>query len=194
MAWTGDPTEGERLLTPIREAAPAVIDTIAPMDYTAVDQIYAEPEDPLPARESCALLNDLTPEAIDTFLNEVGPTARDCPLLLVELRHMGGALSRPAPVQDAVCARDATYFLESVAILPDPETAKAVEQATTALQQAMTPYGTGHTMVNIHGTPGTAADRARAWTPEAYEHLQKTKATHDPSNLLRYGHTVPPAA
>ncbi|MGI3223906.1 FAD-binding protein [Streptomyces sp. GTA36] len=79
VAWTGDPTEGERLLTPIREAAPAVIDTIAPMDYTAVDQIYAEPEDPLPARESCALLNDLTPEAIDTFLNEVGPTARNCP-------------------------------------------------------------------------------------------------------------------
>ncbi|MEV0937178.1 FAD-binding oxidoreductase [Streptomyces phaeochromogenes] len=194
VAWTGDPTEGERLLPPIRAAAPPVIDTIAPMDYTAVDQIYAEPEDPLPARESCALLHDLTPEAIRTFLDQVGPTATDCPLLLVELRHMGGALSRPAPTPDAVCARDATYFLESVAILPDPETAKAVEEATTALQQAMTPHGTGLTMVNIHGTPGTAADRARAWTPEVYKHLQQTKATHDPTNLLRYGHTVPPAA
>lgn len=171
-----------------------MIDTIAPMDYTAVDQIYAEPEDPLPARESCALLHDLTPEAIQTFLDQVGPTATDCPLLLVELRHMGGALSRPAPTPDAVCARDATYFLESVAILPDPKTAEAVEEATTALQQAMTPYGTGLTMVNIHGTPGTAADRARAWTPEVYKRLQQTKATHDPTNLLRYGHTVPPAA
>ncbi|MFD3505299.1 FAD-binding oxidoreductase [Streptomyces sp. NPDC058678] len=193
IAWTGDTAEGERLLAPIREAAPVAVDMVEEMDHAAVDRIYMEPQDPLPARESCALLRDLTPDAIRTFLDQVGPDNPDCPLLLVEIRHMGGALSDPAAVEDAICARDAEYFLETVAVLAAPPAAEAVEQATTALQRAMAPYGTGRTMVNIHGTPGDEADRARAWTPEVYAHLQQAKSTYDPDNLLRYGHTVTPA-
>ncbi|WP_329338319.1 FAD-binding oxidoreductase [Streptomyces sp. NBC_01352] len=193
IAWTGDPAEGERLIAPIREAAPVSVDTVEEMDYAEVDRIYMEPQDPLPARESCALLHDLTPAAVRTFLDQAGPAAQDYPLLLVEIRHMGGALSRPAAVEDAICARDAEYFLETVAVLAAPPAAEAIEQATTALQTAMAPYGTGRTMVNIHGTPGNEEDRARAWTPEVYAHLQQAKSTYDPENLLRYGHTVTPA-
>lgn len=193
VAWTGNAAEGERLLAPIRSAAPTVVDTVAEMDYTAVDQIYAEPQDPLPARESCALLHDLTPDAIRAFLDQVGPAVTDCPLLIVELRHMGGELARPAAVEDAVCSRDAGYLLETVAVLTDPQTAEAVEAATAALHTAMAPYGTGRTMVNVHGRPGNETDRARAWTPEAYSRLQHAKSTYDPANLLRFGHTVTPA-
>ncbi|MEV0171035.1 FAD-dependent oxidoreductase [Streptomyces sp. NPDC050803] len=193
LAWTGDAAEGENLLAPLRAAAPVVVDTVEEMDYTAVDRVYMDPQDPLPARESCALLRDLPEEAIRTFLAEVGPEAPDCPLLLIEIRHMGGALSRPAPVDDAVCARDAEYLLEAVGVLAAPPAAEAVEQATQSLNTAMAPYGTGRTMVNLHGTPGDATDRARAWTPEVYHRLQRTKSTYDPQNLLRYGHTVAPA-
>ncbi|MER6138214.1 FAD-binding oxidoreductase [Streptomyces sp. NPDC001815] len=194
IAWTGDPAEGERLLEPIRAAAPVVVDTVAEMDYTAVDQIYAEPQDPLPARESCTLQRELPPEAVRTLLDEAGPTATDCPLLVVQLRHMGGALARPPAVEDAVCARDAQYLLETVAVTPSPAAAEAVERATVAVHTAMAPYGTGRTMVNIHGTPGDDTDRARAWTPEVHSRLQHTKDTYDPANLLRFGHTIPPAA
>ncbi|KOG42674.1 FAD-binding oxidoreductase [Streptomyces resistomycificus] len=193
IAWTGDTEEGERLMAPIRAAAPVAVDTVEEMDYAAVDRIYMEPQDPLPARESCALLGDLTPDAIRTLLDQAGPSVEDYPLLLVEIRHLGGALSRPAAVEDAICARDCDYFLETVAILAAPPAAEAAEQATTALQEAMAPYGTGRTMVNIHGTPGDEEDRARAWTPEVYTHLRQTKSKYDPSNLLRYGHTVTPA-
>jgi hypothetical protein len=124
---------------------------------------------------------------------QVGPEAPDCPLLLVELRHMGGALSRPAAVEDAVCGRDAEYLLEAVGVLAAPPMAEAIEQATAALNTAMVPYGTGRTMVNLHGTPGDERDRARAWTPEVYDRLRRTKSTYDPNNLLRYGHTVSPS-
>ncbi|NGO11702.1 FAD-dependent oxidoreductase [Streptomyces sp. HC44] len=195
IAWTGDPGEGERLIAPIRAAAPVTVDTVAEMDYTSVDEIYSDPHDPLPARESCSLLRDLTPDAISTFVEQAGPAAgAGYPLLLVELRHMGGELARPAAVEDAVCARDAGYVLEAVAVVPDPQIAAAAETATTALHAAMAPYGTGLTMVNLHGAPGDTPDRARAWTPEVYNRLRHTKSTYDPANLLRFGHTVPPAA
>ncbi|MET9445137.1 FAD-binding oxidoreductase [Streptomyces sp. NPDC006610] len=193
LAWTGDPTEGESLLTPIRAAAPVAVDTVEVMDYTALDRIYMEPQDPLPARESCALLADLPPEAVRAFLHEVGPENPDCPLVVAEIRHMGGALSRPPRVEDAICARDSAYFLETVAIVPSPPEAEAVERATRSLHEAMAPYGTGHTMVNIHGAPGDETDRARAWTPAHYARLRHAKSAYDPADLLRFGHVVTPA-
>ncbi|MGC0401457.1 FAD/FMN-containing dehydrogenase [Streptomyces sp. SAI-126] len=196
LAWTGEKEAGEKLLAPLREAAPVVIDTVEEMEYAAVDRIYLDPQDPLPARESCTLLRELTPEAIGTFLDQAGPAAGagDYPLLMVEIRHMGAALARPANVEDAICARDAAYLMEAVGVLAAPPMAEAVEHATKALNTAMTPHGTGRTMVNLHGTPGDDTDRARAWTPEVYDRLRRTKSTYDPKNLLRYGHTVAPAA
>jgi hypothetical protein len=194
IAGTGTTEDGERLLAPIRAAAPVAVDTVEEMHYAALDRIHMEPQDPLPARESCLLLRDLPPDAIHAFLDQVGPEAPDCPLLMVELRHMGGALSRPAPTEDAICARDATYLLDTVGVLEAPPAAEAIERATRNLHAAMTPFSTGHTMVNIHGTPGDEEDRARPWTQEVYAHLQQAKSTYDPSNLLRFGHTVPPAA
>ncbi|MCT7353328.1 FAD-binding oxidoreductase [Streptomyces sp. 15-116A] len=194
LAWTGDPAEGERLLEPLRAAAPVAVDLVEVMPYTDVDRISMEPQDPLPARESCSLLRALPPEAMRAFLGQVGPGVRDCPLLAAQLRHMGGALSRPAATEDAICARDAEYLLEAVAVLAAPPDAESVERATTALHTAMSPYGTGRTMVNIHGTPGDASDRARAWTPETYTRLRQAKSHYDPTNLLRFGHTVPLAS
>lgn len=190
VTWTGDPAEGEKLLEPVRSAAPVAVDWVREMPYTEVDSIFMEPQDPLPARESCSLLRELTPDAIRAFLGQVGPAVPDCPLLAAQLRHMGGALSRPARTEDAVCARDAAHFLEAVAVLGAPPDAEAVERATASLHTAMAPYATGRTMVNIHGTPGDAADRARAWTPEVHDRLRRAKRTYDPSDLLRFGHTV----
>ncbi|MET9395107.1 FAD-binding oxidoreductase [Streptomyces sp. NPDC006624] len=194
IAWPGPTAEGEALIAPLRAAAPVAVDLVEEMDHAALDRIHMEPQDPLPARECCTLLRDLPPDALSTFLDQVGPAAGpDHPLLVASVRHMGGALARPALVEDAVCARDARYFLESVGIIPAPPAAEAVEQATRRLHSAMAPYGTGRTMVNIHGTPGDDQDRARAWTPEVYDRLRHDKATYDPSNLLRFGHAVTPA-
>ncbi len=41
-------------------------------------------------------------------------------------------------------------------------------------------------MVNFHGVPGDAADRARAWPTPTFERLQRAKATYDPANLFRF--------
>ncbi|QIJ64036.1 FAD-binding oxidoreductase [Streptomyces sp. JB150] len=193
LAWPGDPAEGEAVIAPLRSAAPVAVNMVEEMDHADLDRIHLEPQDPLPVRESCLLLRDLPADAVGTLLELAGPGAgAEYPLLMVEVRHMGGALARPPAAEDAVCARDAAYFLDSVGVLPAPPVAEAVERATRELYTAMAPYGTGRTMVNIHGTPGDEADRARAWTPQVHDRLRRAKATYDPANLLRFGHTVAP--
>jgi hypothetical protein len=111
---------------------------------------------------------------------------------MTELRHMGGALARPAAIADAICARDAAFLLETIGISAGPQAA-AIAPAQAAMVTAMTPFATGRTMVNLHGTPGDEADRARAWTPETYQRLRRAKAHYDPANLLRFGHAIQPA-
>jgi hypothetical protein len=190
VAYPADPSQGARLIAPMRAAAPVLIDTVTKMDYLDVDRIYQDPEHPLPVKEGCTLLRGLTPAAVETLLDQAGPDA-PCPLLMVEIRHLGGKLARAATVEDAICARDASFLVETVGILAGPH-AEAIPAATAGLHAAMAPYSTGRTMVNLHGTPGDEADRARAWTPEVYTRLRRAKASYDPANLIRFGHTVTP--
>lgn len=105
FAFTGAPDEGERLVRRFRDLAP-LTDTVAEMPYTEVGTIHAEPTTPVPFHASNAMLGALDGEAIRTLLDEaVGGE------YLVELRHMGGAFSRPGTVPSALARRDGEYVL-----------------------------------------------------------------------------------
>jgi FAD/FMN-containing dehydrogenase len=187
VGYVGTDADGERLLAPMREVAPPMIDMVGRMPYAELDRIHMDPENPVPYEEGGLVLREITPETIAAILEQAGPDSQ-CPLLLVEIRLMGGALARER--DDAVGGRDAAYTLFGVGALMPP-VADAVPGAIAALMAAGAPWSTGRTMVNFHGAPGDAADRARAWTPETFERLQRAKATYDPANLFRIGHTVP---
>ena len=187
VAYLGEDAEGERLLAPMREVAPPMIDMVGRMPYTELDRIHMDPEHPVPFEEGGVLLRELTPETIEAILEHAGPDTQ-CPLLLVELRLLGGALSRVRP--DAVGGRDAAYAMFAVGALMPP-IADAVLPAVRAIVAAMGPWSTGGSMVNFHGIPGDAADRARPWPAPTFERLQRAKASYDPANLLRFGHAVP---
>jgi FAD/FMN-containing dehydrogenase len=187
VAYLGDDDAGARLLAPMRAAAEPMIDTVGRMPYAQLDSIHQDPDHPVPAYEGSTLLRDLGPAPVDTLLEYAGPGA-DCPLLQVEIRLMGGALSRAGA--GAVGGRDAAYALILIGIMAPPF-ADLVPAGMRTLIEAMAPYSTGGSMVNLHGVPGDAADRARPWSGATFERLQRAKATYDPANLFRFGHAVP---
>ena len=190
IAWPGDPAEGARLLAPLRAVAPTIVDLVGELPYPELDRVFQDPQHPVPAAEGCLLLPALPEGAVGTLLELAGPTAQS-PLLLVALRHLGGALSGPPAVDDAVGARDAAYLLQTVGILAGPHAAD-VPAATAAVRTAMEPWSTGRTFVNLHGTPGDDRDRARAWPAPTYERLRRVKHRYDPAELFRFGHAVSP--
>ncbi|GIW20832.1 MAG: hypothetical protein KatS3mg065_1128 [Chloroflexota bacterium] len=105
VAFVGDAADGEALVRPMREAAPAVLDLVGPMPYTDVDHVHYDPEHPLPLAHGTTVVEALTPGAADALLAEAGSDATT-PLLMVQLRHLGGALARRA-APDAVDLRAA---------------------------------------------------------------------------------------
>jgi FAD/FMN-containing dehydrogenase len=188
VAYVGDPAEGARLLAPMRTVAPAVIDGVDLLPYLSVDRVFDDPHDPVPAREQGSLLRELSPEAIRTIVAAAGPDS-DSPLLKAEVRHLGGALTRSPSAADAITGRDAGYLLETIGV-PLAAPVEVVDAAGRALHRSMAEFGTGQTFVNLHGQPGDAKDRARAWSPDTYRRLQQVKRDFDPDNVLSGGHSV----
>ncbi|MEU8056063.1 BBE domain-containing protein [Microbispora bryophytorum] len=95
ITYLGDPAEGERLAAPFRALGEPIIDAVGEMPYSAVAAVAAvhnDPIDPLPLFEHGALLSELPVKAVDEFLRLAGPDAAS-PLVLAEIRHMGGALA-----------------------------------------------------------------------------------------------------
>ena len=187
VGYVGSDEDGERLLAPMREVAPPMMDMVGRMPYTQLDRIHMDPEQPVPFEEAGMVLRELAPETVAAVLEQAGPDSQ-CPLLLVEMRLLGGALAHER--DDAVGGRDAAYTLFGVGALMPP-IADAVPGAIARLMEAGAPWSTGGTMVNFHGVPGDDADRARPWPHPTFERLQRARATYDPANLFRFGHAIP---
>src|SRR3712207_3504448 len=100
-AYSGDDyDEAERLLAPMKEVGTIVLGFVGPIRTDEMDSIHMDPVDPLPAWEKGMLLAELTEETVDALLATAGPQL-DIPLIMAEIRLMGGALGRPAPASSA---------------------------------------------------------------------------------------------
>ncbi len=69
------------------------------------------------------LLRDLTPGTIDALVDLAGPDARS-PLVMLEVRQLGGALAGPAGALSPMAHTDAAFSLNAIGITPTPERAR----------------------------------------------------------------------
>ena len=95
-AYLGSEADGAELLRPLREvAAPLVMDTFATIPALGLVRLHGDPEEPVPVIADGFQVRELTPEAADAFV-EVGGPGSGSPLLMLELRQLGGALAEAA--------------------------------------------------------------------------------------------------
>jgi FAD/FMN-containing dehydrogenase len=190
IAYSGLAEDGERWIRPLRRLGPRLADTVIEMPYRDVGSIHHDPTEPVAAYDTNSFLGELDSGAIDTIVSLAGPEA-DPPFVL-ELRHHGGAYSRPPVVPNAVGGRDAAFTLFAASVL-DPAHTERIRGAHELLHHKMRPWATGGTYLNFLGIGDVGTDRVRtAFTPADYERLKKLKATYDPGNVFRINHNIPP--
>ncbi|GAA0948490.1 FAD-binding oxidoreductase [Actinocorallia libanotica] len=185
VAHSGDAAEGERLVRPLRELGPALLDTVRDMPYARVGSIHHEPvAEPYAADDRNLLLSELTAEAVETITSLAGP---DAPFV-TELRHFGGAYARPPRVPNCVGGRDAAFSL-----FTGSTTVPEALESRDALLTRMRPWSNGNTNLNFAGVQDTAPDRvAAAYTPSDLDRLTELKARYDPENVFRINFNIPP--
>lgn len=192
LAYLGSPEDGEKLIAPLRQSATPVIDTVGEMPYAAIGTIHSDPGAPVPAVECGAYLRDFDAGAVEALLEVAGPGV-DCPLHMVEIRHIGGALAHRFGPPNAVGQRGWPYGLCAIG-LGTPDEAAAVDEALNAMVATFAPWDSGRSYLNVYGGRDVDPERVRlAFDDADYARLAAIKAAYDPANMFRINHNVPPA-
>jgi len=190
--YCGNPPEaGEELLEPWREFGEPRVDTFGAMPYQQIDTISMDPHDPIAAYGHHELLSGLTPEASDKLV-EVAGAGSNSPLILLEVRQLGGALERPSADLSPIGRRDSRFVMNGVGAAPTPE---VVQAHLAYVAEEMRPYETGATFANFLELDGASAERVQAaYSPEDWERLVALKDRYDPENLFRFNRNIPPSS
>ncbi|WP_035812516.1 FAD-binding oxidoreductase [Jiangella gansuensis] len=149
-----------------------------------------EPTDPMPSTGDSALLDELSPAAVDTLLELTAPGS---PVPGVEIRHLGGAAAKDPEQPSAVSHRDARYVAAANALAPTPEQLAVVRQRLADGFGALEPHTRPGRLVNFMPARSTPETVQAAFSPAAYQRLREVKRTYDPSNVFRFNHNIPPA-
>jgi hypothetical protein len=185
-ACIGSQADGEKLLAPLREIGEPIMDTFGQVPAEALSKIHMDPEQPVPGLGHHALIRELPDEAIDAFVGAAGPDAGS-PLLLAELRHIGGALRRDGENAGALAKLDADYLMFGIGMPMTPELGRAIDGHLDHLTDAMGPWSADGGYFNF-------AERecgVDSILPAAVcERLGEVKRRWDPDGLIRSNHAV----
>jgi len=188
------PGDGEELVRPMREElGEPIMDTFGMMPYAAMDSISMDPVDPMGVRQHSEMLGDLSPEAIQTLV-EVAGAGSGSPLILLELRQLGGALTRNAEHLSTMGKGDSKFIMNGVGAAFTPEMAEGVVAYLVRVTDATRPFQTGDTYVNFMELDDASAERVKAaYAPEDSERLVALKDRYDPHNVFPFNRNIAPS-
>ena len=109
--------------------------------------------------------------------------------MIVQLRHLGGALARGTESDGPVGAITEPYQLFSLGVPMSPELAVALEMGLAGLQVAMDGHLSGRTPYTFLCAD---SDPGRAFSATALERLRQIKRSVDPNGVIRSNRPVLP--
>ena len=190
VALAAPAAEGDRLVAPLRQAAIPFLDTLAARPYTESALVHDDPTEPFAVYERSMYLRELDEDCADALLATAGPDTA-CPLRLVELRHLGGALRRAPSVPNAVGNREAEFLLY-VAGDASAEGTTASRECSGRIVRSMGPWGTGRASMNFLGSDAGELGVRDAFDPADFRRLMTVKRAYDPENIFRTEHNILP--
>jgi FAD/FMN-containing dehydrogenase len=189
FAYLGAAGDGERLFAPIRAAGAPLLDEVRMRAYSETALIHRDPTTHSAFYDRTAALRDLSPGALDKFVELVGPGS-GCPLASVEIRALGGALDREPAAPNAVSTRGIPYLLFGLGV-GGPEQA---DQMRGYLDRIVQELGTvdDRQAVNFLSSDqaATPSQLRVVYGAERYDRLARIKQRLDPDNMFRMNHNI----
>jgi len=184
-AYLGSEADAVAALAPLRALDPE-FDFFAPIPPAALSHIHMDPEHPVPTRGDGMILDRLTPAAIDALVEAVGPGSGS-PLLMVELRQLGGAIGVPPAEHGALAKIGGEFALFAVGIPMDADAAAAIAAYLDGLTAALDPWDAGRRYPNFTERP---ADAREFFPQMTLARLQAVKLAYDRDGMFLASHPV----
>jgi FAD/FMN-containing dehydrogenase len=188
--WAGPIADGERVLKPLRDAAPVVAEHVGTMPYPALNSAFDAlyPPGGLQHYWKANFVKELTDEAIEAHL-EHGPKV---PVVnsTVHIYPINGACNRVAPDATAFAHRDAMFATVIAGMWPDPADNEANIQWVRDYYDATAPLSEEGGYVNFMS--GDDQGRIKANYGDSYDRLVEVKRKYDPDNLFHLNQNIRP--
>ena len=187
VAYVGSLDAAARALAPLRDAAPALLDTVAPTVYTHVQAIF--PPIPFGLRNywSGRFLPELPDAVIDAAVERFAANPIDSfSVVLFEPVH--GAVRRVDPDATAFAFRGARFNVSAMAVWED---LVDDERELASIRDRLSELSAGGYL--NYSTDDSPTTVRNAFGAERYRRLAAIKARWDPTNALRFNHNIPPA-
>jgi hypothetical protein len=183
-ACIGTREQGEAATRPLRAIGEPIVDTFDQISAAGLCRIHMDPERPVPGRGHHRPIRQLPDEAIETFVELVGPDS-DSPLVMAEIRHLGGALGRTDAHGGALSHLDAAYVMLGIGVPMTHELGEAIEDRLERLGDAMEPWAADGGYFNFAERPCNANAILPA---DVCTRLAEVKRHWDPEGTIVAGH------
>jgi hypothetical protein len=184
-AVLADDEHAASLLHPLRDLGPE-LDTFSRVPTSTLPRLHMDPQGPTPEVSATAILGSLPREGVTRLLQVAGPGSGSS-LYMVELRQLGGALSRPAAGGGAVPMLDGAFVVLAGTVALTPGTAARGLDEAHAVIEALEPWANGRQYLNF---AEQAVDPSTGYRPEDWARLQAVRAAIDPDGRLVANHRV----
>lgn len=180
-ALLGDREDGERLLAPLRQLQPEM-DTFADVDPAELARLHMDPEEPAPYISDHAMIDELpAPETAAKIVAAAGEGS-DSPLLAMELRHLGGALTRCAEGHGARSSLQGELLFFSVTPLMPGVDPAAVRAKNAELRELFGESLAEREYLNFSERPGVLGD---FFDPRTMTRIAAVKHEHDKTGMFQ---------
>jgi len=190
VCYTGDLEEGPRVVAPLRQLGTPIADLISPMPYPAMFALTEKAT--IRGMQHAArslFLKKFSDEVVHTIVEEVA--AIMSPMTLVQIRVLGGAMSRVPANATAFVHRDKQALLMVSNFAPPAVDGAPARARTEQFWQSLRPYADG-AYVNFLGDEGEQRIH-EAYPPSTYERLAALKKRYDPTNMFHLNQNITPA-
>jgi hypothetical protein len=131
------------------------------------------------------LTDELPAEAIDELVGVAGPDSGST-LVMVELRHIGGALARSGPDHGALDALPGKFAMFSLGAIMDPAMGPPTTSQLCRVREALEPWKAGF---YFNFTESTCPPSA-FYGADAYARLRAIRGEWDPDGRIVANHRV----
>ena len=173
------------VLAPFRDLAPEV-DTFGRVPAAALTELHMDPPQPSPGVGDGTALSHLDDDAVEAFLGIAGAGV-ESPLMVAELRLLGGALARVPADAGALRSVDGSHGVFFMCMAPTPEVAALAEQAVDAAVTALRPWTAERGLLNFRER---AVDLGDVLDPATVARLRTVAREVDPDGLFVAQHTL----
>jgi hypothetical protein len=180
------------MVKPLRAFAPADLDMVQPMPYTAAQTLIDEATPPgLHQYWKAENLPELSDTAIDTLIATAD--GMSSPLSLLVMEPKGRTISRVGEGDSALGGRDAAHTLYAFSQWTDPSESDTHVAWTRSLMETMAPFTMPGVSLNFTSDQQEAKARESFGSAEKNRRLTALKDHYDPTNFFRLNQNIRPS-